>query len=141
MLSNLLADVNQFLPTPSHGGRLTKWLSRPRNMNFYPRPHMEGDIFCKVCLQLIGQFLPTPSHGGRPLLLPDQHRHVLISTHALTWRATEADGFACAIVGISTHALTWRATGTQPHFSPPVRISTHALTWRATIGQKCLGRF
>ena len=220
MLSNLLADVNQFLPTPSHGGRLTKWLSRPRNMNFYPRPHMEGDlvsvksnlvknisthaltwratvfvitntifpqdfyprphmegdknpgrsvppgsdfyprphmegdfggqrrkqepvhfyprphmegdIFCKVCLQLIGQFLPTPSHGGRPLLLPDQHRHVLISTHALTWRATEADGFACAIVGISTHALTWRATGTQPHFSPPVRISPHALTWRAT---------
>ena len=74
---------------------------------------MEGDIFCKVCLQLIGQFLPTPSHGGRPLLLPDQHRHVLISTHALTWRATEADGFACAIVGISTHALTWRATGSS----------------------------
>ena len=65
MLSNLLADVNQFLPTPSHGGRLTKWLSRPRNMNFYPRPHMEGDV-------------------QRLRIFEDAH----ISTHALTWRAT-----------------------------------------------------
>ena len=35
-----------FLPTPSHGGRPTA-ISRPQPGagNFYPRPHMEGDIF------------------------------------------------------------------------------------------------
>ena len=110
MLSNLLADVNQFLPTPSHGGRLTKWLSRPRNMNFYPRPHMEGDLV-SVKSNLVKN----------------------ISTHALTWRATvfvitntifpqdfyprphmEGDGRLCPCPAcrpsISTHALTWRAT-------------------------------
>ena len=34
-----------------------------------------------------------------------------ISTHALTWRATEGDRLTITHLGISTHALTWRATG------------------------------
>ena len=33
-----------------------------------------------------------------------------ISTHALTWRATETAAAVPAPPGISTHALTWRAT-------------------------------
>ena len=33
---------------------------------------------------------------------------------------------------ISTHALTWRATAANLDVGIPVKISTHALTWRAT---------
>ena len=56
-----------FLPTPSHGGR-----PHARRVvgavvdDFYPRPHMEGDLlFCDCCHEIFD-----------------------ISTHALTWRAT-----------------------------------------------------
>ena len=56
----------QFLPTPSHGGRLLcRYVWVKRLLNFYPRPHMEGDPEF-VCL----------CNG------------FTISTHALTWRAT-----------------------------------------------------
>ena len=33
--------------------------------DFYPRPHMEGDIQTSTRDIIDGQFLPTPSHGGR----------------------------------------------------------------------------
>ena len=33
---------------------------------------------------------------------------------------------------ISTHALTWRATDSLPDIVDAITISTHALTWRAT---------
>ncbi len=111
MLSNLLADVNQFLPTPSHGGRHPLLLPRaPRGIisthaltwratsageppndrppDFYPRPHMEGDLsYARIyssyfpisthaltwratqqreSINRTVEFLPTPSHGGRP---------------------------------------------------------------------------
>ena len=33
--------------------------------NFYPRPHMEGDLTPQRRGAGIGRFLPTPSHGGR----------------------------------------------------------------------------
>ena len=34
-----------FLPTPSHGGRLIPSPIACADVNFYPRPHMEGDRF------------------------------------------------------------------------------------------------
>ena len=77
-----------FLPTPSHGGRQ----QRPQRTcqsrrDFYPRPHMEGD-------------------GKKP----SEYDNVLISTHALTWRATKVEKALSSLFWISTHALTWRAT-------------------------------
>ena len=39
-----------------------------KTVNFYPRPHMEGDIQSSTRDIIDGQFLPTPSHGGRPVL-------------------------------------------------------------------------
>ena len=154
MLSNLLADVNQFLPTPSHGGRHPLLLPRaPRGIisthaltwratsageppndrppDFYPRPHMEGDLCTLIYTPPTSKFLPTPSHGGRrssgrastgqwnfyprphmegdpegPPTAHNQH----ISTHALTWRATCGHCQGTRWGRISTHALTWRAT-------------------------------
>ena len=42
-----------------------------------------------------------------------------ISTHALTWRATECKAVGKEAARISTHALTWRATRhTTPFFAP-----------------------
>ena len=35
--------------------------------NFYPRPHMEGDIELYLEQKAGVIFLPTPSHGGRPI--------------------------------------------------------------------------
>ena len=79
-----------FLPTPSHGGRQ----QRPQRTcqsrrDFYPRPHMEGDATrSDVKAKTAPAFLPTPSHGGR---LVEAYLGVpvdIISTHALTWRAT-----------------------------------------------------
>ena len=63
-----------FLPTPSHGGRPKGSVFALPLSNFYPRPHMEGDPF---------KFLSV-----------DYLR--VISTHALTWRAT------CGITGETT---------------------------------------
>ena len=103
-------DELVFLPTPSHGGRhpitvpadmtyristhALTWRATSATstsvitcVNFYPRPHMEGDI------------------GGC-------HRSTIdvISTHALTWRATIHSAGYGYHFRISTHALTWRAT-------------------------------
>ena len=85
-------DPSKFLPTPSHGGRRDQ-----HSVQIY----RDG-------------FLPTPSHGGRRLRqqrVDSSTRH--ISTHALTWRATQRDSRALPFLFISTHALTWRATLTS----------------------------
>ena len=108
--------VYEFLPTPSHGGRLEStppyyhsfsisthaltwratmvakvhifcdfisthaltWratvqivrLHNTRYPNFYPRPHMEGDVMRIFGGFDFSKFLPTPSHGGRPRTPP-----------------------------------------------------------------------
>ena len=55
----------EFLPTPSHGGRLCLTpIAATALMDFYPRPHMEGDA-CRLEILSWVRFLPTPSHGGR----------------------------------------------------------------------------
>ena len=79
--------------------------------DFYPRPHMEGDVRQDRPLRALYRFLPTPSHGGR----------LAFSLHL------------CIISAISTHALTWRATLLSLEVRRHNRISTHALTWRATL--------
>ena len=99
-----------FLPTPSHGGRPKGSVFALPLSNFYPRPHMEGDPF---------KFLSV-----------DYLR--VISTHALTWRATNNSGRDLFDHKISTHALTWRATMWYNGGDNKNGISTHALTWRAT---------
>ena len=75
------------------------------NQNFYPRPHMEGDIPPPARGGKNQQFLPTPSHGGRPDAWRDHEPEPRISTHALTWRATLLRAGAFCVSGISTHAL------------------------------------
>ncbi len=132
--------------------------------NFYPRPHMEGDIKERYEGTLEAAFLPTPSHGGRRLSFRPLLSYLTISTHALTWRATAGVRPYKLLDVISTHALTWRATYCaplsvcaqrdfypRPHMegdlwcviSPAARdISTHALTWRATANMlKCRRAF
>ncbi len=64
-----LATRKGFLPTPSHGGRLFYAPASAGDNNFYPRPHMEGDIKSLIILCVLR----------------------IISTHALTWRATPAE--------------------------------------------------
>ena len=61
-----LSQKSRFLPTPSHGGRLCQ---------------VHGSTTPR-------RFLPTPSHGGRRVGLLAGSLPSVISTHALTWRAT-----------------------------------------------------
>ncbi len=87
MVLSRLPVLHYFYSRPPHGGRLRSSCLIEYFWNFYPRPHMEGDtiLFCR------------PETCG-------------ISTHALTWRATDADDSWLRGYFISTHALTWRAT-------------------------------
>ena len=58
---------------------------------------------------------------------------VKISTHALTWSATNEQPAADVQEVISTHALTWSATLKELRQKRKLNmISTHALTWSAT---------
>ena len=57
----------------------------------------------------------------------------IISTHALTWSATDILATLIMGIGISTHALTWSATVYKRHVNGKRYISTHALTWSATV--------
>ena len=161
-----ISGTKKFLPTPSHGGRHFGQAPKFYRDNFYPRPHMEGDMIW----------------SGTTLILN-------ISTHALTWRATLSLCCPCSCrcyfyprphmegdsllmedkvcsrnfyprphmegdiytdcnqggISISTHALTWRATRhTSFSVMQALPISTHALTWRATSGvcrQGCWDQF
>ena len=101
---------SEFLPTPSHGGRLAG-RSKPNggDSNFYPRPLMEGDT------------------DGRTMAMTSA-----ISTHALSWRATVKKLRVRDNNQISTHALSWRATYRCGDKFAKRLISTHALSWRAT---------
>ena len=128
-----------------HALRMEGDISSPhvsgRQKNFYPRPRVEGDWTLSPGAVLQGnfyprpphvgrhmpffhgirvtEFLPTPSHGGRRRQRSCERRWYSISTHALTWRATQCR-FSRRLHGlISTHALTWRATK-LPIFSAAV---------------------
>ena len=122
----------QFLPTPSHGGRLSQaqydalqrdFYPRPHmegdqfpafnidaKANFYPRPHMEGDAKLQSSTVINPKFLPTPSHGGRLAL----HKVRPLLLHFYPRPHMEGDPASSDKIlylrRISTHALTWRAT-------------------------------
>ena len=69
----------------------------------------------------------------------DKHKYgfdqweFVISTHALTWSATNLYERLIKTTKISTHALTWSATGVIIFNVKAISISTHALTWSATV--------
>ena len=103
-----------FLPTPSHGGRRDLLFRAKRSADFYPRPHMEGDIWSEYSQYTLPltrtiYFTPRPPMAGhdcfkrcysgsldfypRPhmegdIWSEDSQYTTVISTHALTWRAT-----------------------------------------------------
>ena len=81
-------DVANFYPRPHMEGDRSRPESSGTGQNFYPRPHMEGDIRSLGLYASVHQFLPTPSHGGRRESVLKYLWLVMISTHALTWRAT-----------------------------------------------------
>ena len=84
-------------------------------------------------LQIADKFLPTPSHGGRHFSSVCSISFNIISTHALTWRATVwvyADHEPTSVF------LPTPSHGGRPYYPTEQElthgISTHALTWRAT---------
>ena len=108
--------------------------------DFYPRPHMEGDSPASSFSRRQQGFLPTPSHGGRPNQ-PNQdslYREFLPTPSHGGRRA--ALFITPSVVLISTHALTWRATFLRTIKEILDKISTHALTWRATSSPHVSGR-
>ena len=154
MQASVFCPGLSFLPTPSHGGRHTSVQHSQLNRDFYPRPHMEGDVrkmsqqdapgnfyprphvegdssFSKLVCSLI-RFLPTPSRGGRRYGLVRFRRS---ATNFYPRPHVEGDADTeskLRSLQISTHALTWRATIEAMSKAGIKGISTHALTWRAT---------
>ena len=152
----ILGQEIQFLPTPSHGGRPhSDTCLALSSTDFYPRPHMEGDLpqgLLSLWLQIsthaltwratfwplyisarLFSFLPTPSHGGRlrgagghvyhvpPFLPTPSHGGRPFCASNSLWISyfyprphMEGDAGGRSAGGfradISTHALTWRAT-------------------------------
>ena len=126
-----MTSAQEFLPTPSHGGR--------------PAWHTEGAAVTTISTHaltwratvyqvLFSQsqlFLPTPSHGGRPA--DWQHDHPPDDFYPRPHMEGDSASNTLWLFGrISTHALTWRATAPGTACAHTARISTHALTWRAT---------
>ena len=54
----------EFLPTPSHGGRHTAPISVKGEVDFYPRPHMEGDLIRQAKYSVVADFYPRPHMEG-----------------------------------------------------------------------------
>ena len=83
--------VNSYLKISTHAltWRATNDLGQTITTygDFYPRPHMEGDITVYVPLWMSTDFYPRPHMEGDALgsAINDVME---ISTHALTWRAT-----------------------------------------------------
>ena len=80
-----------------------------RRRDFYPRPHMEGDLLLPRPAPGHRNFYPRPHMEGDKLTEKNK-KIIQISTHALTWRATQSLVVPNLKDAISTHALTWRAT-------------------------------
>ena len=57
--------------------------------NFYPRPHMEGDPPTYPKCTDRKNFYPRPHMEGDTSARKNNLKYCGISTHALTWRATD----------------------------------------------------
>ena len=108
-----------------------------------------------LCSSVNDAFQLTHSRGVRLYHRLQVERLLPISTHALTWSATQPNEIRTVGITfqlthsrgvrrtgstrksrkteISTHALTWSATGTSGAWVHYMCISTHALTWSATF--------
>ena len=83
--SSFLSD---FYPRPHmEGDGAERYDPQCQDVNFYPRPHMEGDPPHAKAGQCAENFYPRPHMEGDvvngAVSMPG-----IISTHALTWRAT-----------------------------------------------------
>ena len=58
--------------------------------DFYPRPHREGDCHLPLMQHYPRHFYPRPHMEGDMCTIGDMGGWQVISTHALTWRATES---------------------------------------------------
>ena len=81
--------LSYFYPRPHMEGDVIDRVVCAKVVDFYPRPHMEGDARCFPLKTVLSYFYPRPHMEG------DAIEHIpplegMISTHALTWRATRA---------------------------------------------------
>ena len=79
-------------------------------------------------------FQLTRSRGAWHALGAGRLKHMVISTHTLTWSVTTGKRRRISITGISTHTLTWSVTGLPYSENAGKHISTHTLTWSVTQG-------
>ena len=93
--------ANNFYPRPHMEGDLSNSLICTVRRYFYPRPHMEGDGQRGAYPQRGGDFYPRPHMEGDIINLYSSC-FTVISTHALTWRATAS---SAKIVSCSTTFL------------------------------------
>ena len=77
-----------FYPRPHMEGDFILTLCPESSKYFYPRPHMEGDYSPKRPLGNCLDFYPRPHMEGDAWSLKNFTKNT-ISTHALTWRATQ----------------------------------------------------
>ncbi len=147
-----------FQLTRSRGARHYCYVDYPTAIkNFNSRAHVERDIMANLSWFYTGNF-NSRAHVERDWQCISGQQRYIISTHALTWSATNARSIspngepfqltrsrgARLVRGeefsmynfISTHALTWSATITGGDAIMHEKISTHALTWSATGGGK-----
>ena len=88
LIGSMTIHLMEFLPTPSHGGRLLQPSDEAKTTEFLPTPSHGGRPAATLLFMDKSEFLPTPSHGGRPSESRYYTSYPIISTHALTWRAT-----------------------------------------------------
>ena len=102
-------------------------------LHFNSRTHVECDPRKKDCRLCVEYFNSRTHVECDAIVAPQPGRKRIISTHALTWSATQDGAKNNLPCCISTHALTWSATFQFWTQVPGRFISTHALTWSATI--------
>ena len=94
---------------------------------------MEGDK------SLVNVLLRFVCFNSRPRVEGDQNSiyrttsPLLVSIHALAWRATPLEGYINNNYTVSIHALAWRATYMKERHVDDDNVSIHALAWRATF--------
>ena len=144
----------RFLPTPSRGGRLLDMPLLDTRKDFYPRPHVEGDLshvhkFLRPVISTHAltwratrvaafgsaqpmRFLPTPSRGGRRFDTEiNNSKMEFLPTPSRGGRRLRVPWLSLPIQFLPTPSRGGRLEGTIHHVQGE-DISTHALTWRAT---------
>ena len=84
-----MAEQWDFYPRPHMEGDVdeSEWPGEDVSY-FYPRPHMEGDQGEQGIAGVAADFYPRPHMEGDLCACRNKIWYLFISTHALTWRAT-----------------------------------------------------